>query len=287
MSKKARNSHKSKVAGPRSSCTQSDVPNCAQQKSGTKVEWAISQRFLISFLILNFAFFIFQSCGLDIEDPTPPDPPQWVAKSLPEEWPERGIDAHESGGIYLEWESNASQQISAYEIYRAGYDIHTDEQSAYVLLKRIETESLLKNEFLDRTAKWEEKYSYRILCEDEAENRSDYSEEQSYTIIPDIYIRSGYDLPLKYERTLSWIPPFRLEYEDYVITLLTLQNNLLNRVQILPTNYTGLEEKWRIPDSTILNNGDTYKWRIDVGSSYIDGKETVGAESEWAYFRYE
>ena len=41
-------------------------------------------------------------CGLNIEDSTPPSPPVWVQKSLPEEWPEPGIDAHESGGIFLE-----------------------------------------------------------------------------------------------------------------------------------------------------------------------------------------
>ena len=77
-----------------------------------------------------------QSCGIDVEDPKLPKSPTWVHKSFPEEWPERGIDAHETNGIYLEWEPNGGTDISAYHIYRATYYEYNDSLGHYEFLAR-------------------------------------------------------------------------------------------------------------------------------------------------------
>ena len=92
-------------------------------------------------LLLSLIFFNFISCGLDIEDPTPPSTPVWVQKSLPEIWPERGIDAHESGGIFLEWEPNPEDDIEAYSIFRAERFEEDDSLGKYELLTVIPIET--------------------------------------------------------------------------------------------------------------------------------------------------
>jgi hypothetical protein len=94
--------------------------------------WVLRKFWLQLILFFQISFLFFQ-CGLDVEDPTPPPPPIWVQKSLPKEWPERGIDAHESGGISLEWESNFSEEIVAYNIYRATWYELNDSLGEYEL----------------------------------------------------------------------------------------------------------------------------------------------------------
>ena len=90
-----------------------------------------------SLLVCGFSLLIL-NCGLDVEDPIPPSPPVWVEKSFPEEWPESGIDAHESGGIYLEWEPNPEGDIVAYKIYRSVFDEIEGVQGEYGILARLD-----------------------------------------------------------------------------------------------------------------------------------------------------
>ena len=86
---------------------------------------------------------------MDIEDPTPPSPPVWVEKSLAEEWPERGIDAHESGGIFLEWSTEANEDINAIAIFRCEISQTSNIFSEYSLVAKINKESGQVSKYID------------------------------------------------------------------------------------------------------------------------------------------
>ena len=132
-------------------------------------------------LIFNFAFLI-SGCGLDIEDPTPPSAPIWVQKSLPEEWPERGIDAHESGGIYLEWETNIEEDIVSYQVYKAEYFEVLDSLGEYTLLALLGKTKLQNFDYVDQIVSANVIYYYKIKAVDSAGNISNYSESMGYSV---------------------------------------------------------------------------------------------------------
>jgi hypothetical protein len=240
-------------------------------------------------LILQFPFLI-SLCGLDIEDPTPPSPPQWVQKSSAEEWPERGIDAHESGGIFLEWEPNAEENISAYLIYAAQYYNMNDSLGDYELLKRVETEALVELNFLHSEALQGLNYYYKLKAEDSSGNQSKFSSPIAYTLlppIPDLWMSpNGNSNILNSARQLFWTYEYHVEMENYCLTILAQNNDFILRIIINPTNYVSGAETWYIPQSVILVPNQIYKWRIDTGANYIDNLETAGSESGWATFRY-
>ncbi len=240
-------------------------------------------------LLLIFSFLIFY-CGLDVEDPTPPSPPVWVEKSLPEVWPERGIDAHESGGIFLEWEPSLDEDIIAYNIYRGRWYTSNDSLGDYELLERIEVASLISPEFIDRQAEKNILYSYKLKSEDRANNLSKYSDSLSYSCLSAISVNmmipNGQSDTLLANRNLSWKNYYIIEAEDYCLTLLTLSDQLVARVLVQPRNYFGGTENWEIPVHVDLEYNRTYKWRIDIEARFVDDYETAGSESIWAIFVY-
>jgi len=240
-------------------------------------------------LILNVSLLIL-NCGLDIEDPTPPLPPVWVEKSLPEEWPERGIDAHESGGIYLEWEPNPEEDIVVYNIYRATWFEVNDSLGEYSLLTRIKIEPLLKTEFVDRNVQQRARYYYKLKSQDASDNLSDYSDSTCYSPMSRIRVDSmnpnGLTELLNENRIFSWIYLYSIEMENYNFTILSEYDELIVRITISPSDYTGSGEEWQLPANISLHSGGNYKWRIDTGSQYVDGRETCGSESPWAPFLY-
>jgi hypothetical protein len=240
-------------------------------------------------LILNFSFLIFH-CGLDVEDPTPPSPPVWVEKSLPEEWPERGIDAHESGGIYLEWEPNSEEDIVAYNIYRAKWINEIDSLGDYNLLYRLEVESMSRMEYIDLGVQTGAKYYYKLKSEDTAENLSEFSVSQFYTLLHQINIETmspnGQTLVLDQNRNLSWRYFYDIDMEDYCLTVLDDMNEIVFRGVIMPENYVSSSESTKIPADIVLGVDHRYQWRIDIGAIYIENRETSGSESLWATFLY-
>jgi len=239
-------------------------------------------------LTFNFSFITFNSCGLDIEDPTPPTPPVWVQKSLPEEWPERGIDAHESGGIFLEWEPPLEDNIISYVIERAIWYDSKDSLGAFLGIGRIDMESSPHYEFIDTQASYRTDYYYRIYNEDSAGNLSEYSDSLFYYLLLQVSNQlmspNGITIPLSTSRTLSWTYSLSVELERYCITVLSEINHLIIRENIMPGNYSGGRELWTIPDEIMLTPGRVYKWRIDTGAKYFDGRERAGSESHWATF---
>ena len=236
----------------------------------------------------HFSLLIF-NCGFDVEDPTPPSPPVWVQKSLPEEWPERGIDAHESGGIYLEWEQNPEADVFAYNVYRATWYDVIDSLGEYDLIKRLETDKVRWSEYIDREINLRIKYVYKLKAENVAGNLSQYSDSLHYSLLPNIryelMVPNGLTDPLP-NVGLCWGYTTTIEMEDYCITVLNAENEVIVRSIVAPGNYTGGLEFWDIPDDLIFNDGETYKWRIDTGAKYIDNRETAGSESPWATFLY-
>ena len=161
-----------------------------------------------SFYIFLFSIFYLQSCGLDIEDPAPPLPPVWVQKSLPEEWPERGIDAHESGGIYLEWYPSPDEDIIAYHIYRATWYDTLDSLGDYKLLTRLETRSLASTEYIDEQISFRVKYYYRLKAENASNYTGTFSGSIFYSTLPQLnlewMIPNGVTNLLSNQRILSW-----------------------------------------------------------------------------------
>jgi hypothetical protein len=251
----------------------------------------LSGKILIFGLLLIFCFtFFISACGLDVEDPTPPSPPVWVQKSLPEEWPERGIDAHESGGIFLEWEPSQDENIAAYLIFGARYYLENDSLGDYQMLGTSALESTKSFSFLHSVIAPRTKYYYKLRAEDFAGNLSVFSDSIGYALLPSLSMETmtpnGVRDTLNSNRLLTWGNSYETEMEDYCLTLLTQSNNLIIRVQFNPTDYVNGRESWKIPESVVLDSNAIYKWRIDLGAQYIDNTETFGSETQWATFLY-
>jgi hypothetical protein len=268
-------------AFPRMSCSLSTGP-----RSG---RWSRHLTFGL-LLAFNFSLLTIQSCGLDVEDPSPPSQPVWVQKSLPDAWPERGIDAHENRGVFLEWRPNPEDNIAGYILYRAEYYEENDSLGKYNLISRVDTETNNILEYLDYTALIRTDYRYTLKAEDNSGNHSEYSESLKYELLPQISANSmtpnGFGDTLENGRQLTWFYNHTFEMEDYILTLLTQQNELVIRTILTPKNYVSGSEIWTIPDDVILESKNIYLWRIDLGAQYIYGLETVGSESAWATFIY-
>ena len=241
-------------------------------------------------IIYHLLFIILLSCGLDIEDPTPPSPPVWVQKSLPEEWPERGIDAHETGGIFLEWEPNTEENIAVYLIFSARYYPENDSLGDYEILGSNAFESTISFNFLHSEAVTRIKYYFKLKAEDSAGNLSIFSDSLGYMLLPSLNTETmapnGNSDTLHADRFLTWRYPYSTEMEDYGLTVLTQNNELIVRVQLSPTDYVNGLESWQIPESVVLASSQIYKWRIDIGAKYVNEFETSGSESAWAIFLY-
>ncbi len=242
-------------------------------------------------LLLIFSLLTIQSCGLDIEDPTPPSPPVWVQKSLPEEWPERGIDAHESGGIFHEWLQNPPEEnVQNYLLYFAEYFDSQDSIGDYELLSSLESGTQSVIEFIHRSPTVQSRYYYILIAEDASGNLSLPSDTLSYlrfsAVDPASMQPNGLATPLNSMRKLQWGYTTTVAMENYVMTILDIENNLVLRQELVPGNYVGGPEYFTIPDTITLQSEHVYKWRIDMGAQYLDGRETAGAESLWAIFLY-
>ena len=241
--------------------------------------------------IFNFSFMLLQ-CGLDVEDPTPPSAPVWIQKSLPETWPEQGIDAIELGGIYLDWEDNPiSEAIVKYQLDRAEYFELSDSMGGFLILATIYPTHQRKPEYYDVTAFPLSNYYYRLKAIDDSGSSSKYSDSIAYLCLPSVPLETmspnGVNNLLGEDRKLSWIYDYPIRVENYCVTILDTDNNLIHRQTSSPNNYAGGEAHWPIPSEISLISGKVYKWRVDFGAGYVNGRETAGSESSWASFRYQ
>jgi hypothetical protein len=241
------------------------------------------------FFTFNFSLLIF-NCGLDIEDPTPPSAPVWVQKSLPEEWPERGIDAHETRSIFLEWAPGEDENSIVYLIYRAHYDEIADSMGDYQLIVSKSGDGVQEQSFVDTDVQWTKRYCYKLQAQDLAGNSSLFSDSLFYTLLPQIHQETmspnGLSDTLLEGGTFSWMYHPAVDWEDYCITILDYERNFIFRRILLPGDYVNGWESWVLSQSIRLQNGRIYQWRIDTGSRYADGIESSASESPWATFLY-
>ncbi len=240
-------------------------------------------------LTFHFSLLIFNSCGLDVEDSTPPSAPVWVQKSLPEEWPERGIDAHESGGIFLEWEPNPIEEnVTSYLIHRAEYFELEDSLGDFELLSTLMLETSSEAEYIDRNATLNTRYCYVLIAKDASENQSMYSDTLSYLRLDAIssvgMLPNGLSVPLDSDRKLQWTYSYGVAMENYTVTITSAENGLILRRELTPSNYFGGTEYFTVPDTVVLTLGNIYYWRVDMGGRYAENCETAGSESPWATF---
>jgi hypothetical protein len=241
-------------------------------------------------VVLLVASGVFFSCGESLEDPVSPARPLWVEKSLPEEWPEFGIDASEGGAIHLEWQASEDMDLRGYHIYRARYHHEIDslgdmEEIAFI------SDDLNTDSFTDQSAAGLVRYRYTLTAEDVSGNQSDPADTISYRVLQHVIAETmqpnGVQGVLNTERELSWVYRYYEEMQDYVITVLTQEGELVVRKRFEPGNYIGYIEEWSIPVEFQLEVGQVYKWRIDTNAAYIDHSETQGSESAWAHFVFE
>lgn len=231
-----------------------------------------------------------QGCGLDVEDPTPPSPPVWVEKSFPAEWPEKGIDADKTSVIVLQWEQEDDEPIFSYQLYRAIYHDANDSLGDFGFHAEVNVESESIGEFRDSDLDIGVRYFYKIRSIDQAENFSVFSDSISYALLPrilsDMMTPNGPTTSLLIGRELRWHNFYTNDTEDYCLTMINIDEELILREQIQPQNYFSGVETWVIPTSIALDSNTVYKWRVDVNARYVDGKETYGSESPWATFTY-
>ena len=244
----------------------------------------------IQLIVIFQISLIFFSCGLDVEVPTPPSPPTWVQKSLPVEWPERGIDAYANGGIYLEWEDDNGDNVKAYEIYRAVFFDLQDSLEDFELLVHLNLNTLQNWEYVDYEVSAGIQYCYVIRAVDQSGVFSTASDSIHYSLLTAINIANMFpnarNDQLPDDRKLRWSYNYVIEMEDYIITILSDDNELITRQIFTPQNYLGWTEYWQIADEIGLDSGAVYRWRVDVGAKYVEGVELAGSESNWATFLY-
>jgi len=266
-----------------------NVPIAGPPGSSVVPLWARTVKWMPTLLTFTFSLLI-ATCGMDVEDPTPPSAPVWVEKSLPEEWPERGIDAHESGGIFLEWEPSTEENVERYHLYRARYDDVVDSLGAFELITSIDQDEQLANSFIDTDLAIRTKYYYKLRSEDISGNLSAFSDSTFYALLPQISLESmqpnGVLDTLTGSRSFSWRYNYQVEMENYCVTIIDAQGDMVFRQILTPGNYISGHESWMPSDQSALQSGEAYRWRVDIGARYEEEVELSGSESSWAIFVY-
>ena len=189
----------------------------------------------------------------------------------------------------MEWKPNLEEDIVAYNIYRAiRYEVN-DSLGDFDLLAHQAIEATNKLEYVDRVAVPRTQYYYQISSEDVSGNMGDLSDSLSYSLMPNLNSElspNGQTVQLDGNRMLSWVYFYTIAMEEYTITILAEDDELVLRTVVMPGNYIGRTESWQIPESVLLESGQMYQWRLDTGAQYVGGYETVGSESVWATFLY-
>ena len=161
--------------------------------------------------------------------------------------------------------------------------------SDYELIASLGVDGLAHFDYTDNNTIPGQIYFYKIRSENIASSISGFSDSTSYSILQQISTEwmSPHSLndTLAQDR-ISWHGYYLDIVENYCLTLMTIENELIVRILVQSKDYLSHEEYWSIPDDRILVSGSFYKWRIDGGANYVGGIETFGSESPWAYFLY-
>lgn len=238
--------------------------------------------------VLGLVLILLMGCGFDLEDPDPPSRPQWMPKSVPEAWPEQGIDAHESGGILLEW-MEVDDEIDGLKIFRAQQIAGSDSLTDFGEVSDLQQAYLAQEgTYLDDTISDDVRYHYYLRSYNSAGNLSEPSDTISYLILPPVYSLRPFSITdtLTHPVVLGWTYRYTTAMEDYVLTVLDSINQLVYRNRFNPSTYIEARDRHILPDSVLMESNSTYSWRVDVQGSYRLDLESSGGESGWAYFYY-
>ncbi len=249
----------------------------------------LSLKYLRQRLFILVTIFVIFSCGEDIEDKDPPAAPLWIEKTPPLTWPEQGIDAYSGMAIYLEWYPSLDADVVEYRLFRSLYSTERDSLMSTEVIASIESIISEAYSYVDNEVSESTYYAYWLNAFDDANNISPSSDTIFYSAMPSV-MNSTMAPNSKVE---SLTPPIRFSWDqgywvemaiqDYVITILGSNEEMILRIRMGPSNYTGDGEIWMLPDSVQLP-ASQYKWRVDVAANYQNGLETQGGESAWAYF---
>ena len=231
---------------------------------------------------------LLNTCGKNLEDPDPPSRPEWVAKSLPYDTTETGIDAVPNGDfIQLEWYTGDEDDLSSYRIYRASGDI----ENKFDLIEEIQSDLMAGsiNIYLDENVSINIPYFYFLRAVDQAGNLSLRSDTVEYKLVVKVNLRGLFDTT-DVKPTFKWSDAGSAASE-YVIRVEQFNPNRVIWISALtPQNYSGDIQSlvYGSPDvfylaQSELSSGVSYRWRIDIVSA-LDRENEAGSESYWGYF---
>ena len=235
---------------------------------------------------------ILWGCGKDIEDPIPPEIPQWTEKSYPESEQESGIDAvNEDDYSALSWRPNPDEDIEGYRIFRAEDDI----ESNYQKIADVNIYSLIGVDtlYLDIDVRLNRYYYYYLRAYDQAGNQSPTSDTICYQLIQKVDLLSPLESIQEIKPSFRWYD-FSTHASEYVIKLFKLnpkeviwiyrfsRPNYGDFLQMIQYDFNS-----RAREDT-LRKGVTYQWCIDAIAAVDNyGKDISGSESFWGYFTRE
>lgn len=269
-----------------------------------------SKRLRIEYRLISvscIAVFMVSGSCLDVpEDPEPPVRPEWVQKSLPESFDERGIDADNTGKerIVLMWYQNQEEDLAGYEIYRA--DTSSDNTFKKIRFRDIFQVQGVDTMMFDDSVSNHVDYFYCIKARDISGNLSISSDTISYRLInaPECIspvnstVEAGLafewmDLASNYEFSTEYV--IRLENMSLGQTVWTARftNIWYGYENNNPVSFQFFNCSDQQPDNLISCNTNlsrlvpgVYRWKIKAISEVDNSTnlDEASGESEWAYF---
>jgi len=263
----------------------------------------------VSYPLLSLVILVLIACPESVEDPDPPDKPLLVAKSLPEAWDERGIDADNTGKnqIVLMWHPNSEKDLAGYAIFRADTLI----TNRFVHIANIDLFHTMDTDTIynDDSLKTYIDYFYFIKARDNAGNLSAASDTVSYRLLQAPYCIAPIDTTTGDNFTFKWMDRAS-QYTYSIEYLLRLDNVNLNQtvwVCRFTNTWYGYENNTPIPfpyfpseqsgpsnllycDSRFQQlPAGVYRWKVKAISE-VDNHTTLdeaSGESEWVFFTIE
>ena len=227
----------------------------------------------VKLVILLLAFpviFISLHCNKKATEPEPtkPNPPEFVLKSLDGAENETGIDAIPDGnGIALEWYPADQNIVEWIKIYK-----QSQNNPEFSFLASVESQDSM---YVDYDINLETRYYYFLKSVDKTKVESLPSDTVAYKLLPKAGNLSHTDHPIP---TFSWQYPYlspvgylvRLEdNQSAEIIWISSEIQSYELITMVVYNFDGRAKL------DTLTSGRQYRWRVDVlGSDLFSGSES-------------